>query len=340
MSTAPAGPRQGRAGRRPHPEGMTRPPAPPHRPDPVRLRVRRPSGPAGGGALPARLPARRVAGRGAGPRRPGAADRRSEPAATAGLVGHVQELVDQHTPSALVLVAYTAEAERGRAVYPGRAGRAGGSPDHRRAGGRRPPLVVADLRHRLLPPRAARRAGGLAAGRGRGLRRAARPRKPGGGGPQAAGPDPGEWDRLRRLARELRPALRRLGSDGRLAAMAAAVVERVRDPALSDADALRLALLAREVRVRDVACAMITREHAETTSRCGSRWWPGRRPAYASAPLCLLGMAAWVSGNGALQNCCCDRVRATRSRLLDGRSAGGHQRASAAAVLLGRAGAS
>jgi hypothetical protein len=31
-------------------------------------------------------------------------------------------------------------------------------------------------------------------------------------------------------------------------------------------------------------------------------------PTLAAAPLCLLGMAAWVSGAGALLNCCCERL--------------------------------
>jgi hypothetical protein len=31
-------------------------------------------------------------------------------------------------------------------------------------------------------------------------------------------------------------------------------------------------------------------------------------PVLAPAPLCLLGMAAWVSGHGALVNCCWERV--------------------------------
>ena len=121
---------------------------------------------------------------------------------------------------------------------------------------------------------------------------------------QAAGPDPGEWDRLRRLARELRPALRRLGREGRLAAMAAAVVEGVRDPALSDADALRLALLAREVRVRDVGCALITGEDAEQHLALWLHVVARLPPELAVAPLCLLGVSAWAAGNGTLLNCC------------------------------------
>ncbi|HKN43753.1 MAG TPA: DUF4192 family protein, partial [Propionibacteriaceae bacterium] len=31
-------------------------------------------------------------------------------------------------------------------------------------------------------------------------------------------------------------------------------------------------------------------------------------PTLAAAPLCLLGMAAWLGGDGALLNCCCERL--------------------------------
>ena len=39
-------------------------------------------------------------------------------------------------------------------------------------------------------------------------------------------------------------------------------------------------------------------------------------PTVSAAPLALLGMAAWIGGNGALQNCCCaelDRLHPTYS---------------------------
>ena len=66
-------------------------------------------------------------------------------------------------------------------------------------------------------------------------------------------------------------------------------------------------LLVTDVHIRDLAWALITPTNAEdhvrlwggVVARCRRRWPP---------PLCLLGMAAWVSGAGALLNCCCERL--------------------------------
>jgi uncharacterized protein DUF4192 len=231
------------------------------------------------------------------------------PAGPAGLVGHLQELVDQHTPSALVLVAYTAEAGRGRTVL--RAGLDGLAgvriADALLVDGRRwwsltcttgcCPAEGSPYEPESSPLAAAAVYAGLPVRRSRAEVAA-----------QAAGPDPGEWDRLRGLARELRPSLRRLGSEGRLAAMAAAVVEGVADPALGDADCVRLALLARELRVRDVGCALITGEDAEQHLALWQHVVARLPPELAVAPLCLLGVAAWAAGNGTLLNCCCERI--------------------------------
>ena len=86
------------------------------------------------------------------------------------------------------------------------------------------------------------------------------------------------------------------------------VKEAVDGPPLSDADCLRLAVLVYNLEVRDVAWAQLSRERAEDHV---ALWQQvvARTPSWlASAPLCLLGMAAWVAGNGALQNCCIERV--------------------------------
>ena len=77
---------------------------------------------------------------------------------------------------------------------------------------------------------------------------------------------------------------------------------------LSDADCARLAILAANVTVRDLAWVAMTRDDiddhlslwGQVVARTIAPWEP--------APLCLLGMAAWISGNGALQNCCADRA--------------------------------
>ena len=231
------------------------------------------------------------------------------PPDAAALVGQVQELVDQHTLSAVVLVAYSVEPERGRAVLRGQLdGLAGVSiADALLVDGQRwwsltcttgccpaegspyepdaHPLAAAAV-YAGLPVRASRAE--VAA--------------------QAAGPAPAEWDGLRRQARELRPALRRLGPAGRVAAMSTAVVEALPEPAPSDVRCLRLALLAREVPVRDVACALISREDAEQHVGLWQHVVARVPPELAVAPLCLLGVAAWAAGNGTLLNCCCERI--------------------------------
>jgi hypothetical protein len=93
----------------------------------------------------------------------------------------------------------------------------------------------------------------------------------------------------------------------RMAGLVAAFLERPRR--LSDRECVELALLAGGLGARDVAWSRMTRDDADlhvdlwtqVVSRTLSPWEP--------APLCLLGMAAWITGNGALQNCCADRAR-------------------------------
>ena len=61
-------------------------------------------------------------------------------------------------------------------------------------------------------------------------------------------------------------------------------------------------------RVRDLAWALITPTNAEDHVRLWGGVVARVPPTVAAAPLCLLGMAAWVSGAGALLNCCCERL--------------------------------
>ncbi|QDP96094.1 DUF4192 domain-containing protein [Microlunatus elymi] len=78
---------------------------------------------------------------------------------------------------------------------------------------------------------------------------------------------------------------------------------------LTDEELVRLACLVVDLWVRDEAWARITREtasfHVELWQQVVSR----SEEALASAPLCLLGMAAWVAGQGTLQVCCIERMR-------------------------------
>jgi hypothetical protein len=76
----------------------------------------------------------------------------------------------------------------------------------------------------------------------------------------------------------------------------------------TEVEAVEIAVLARDVLVRDEAWALMTRERAERHVALWRRvvsvaTWP-----YEAAPLGMLGMAGWVSGNGALLNCCIERL--------------------------------
>ncbi|HEY9293900.1 MAG TPA: DUF4192 domain-containing protein [Microlunatus sp.] len=77
----------------------------------------------------------------------------------------------------------------------------------------------------------------------------------------------------------------------------------------SDEELVRLACLVIDLRVRDEAWAMITRDTASLHVELWQRVVSCAEEPLASAPLCLLGMAAWVAGQGTLQVCCIERVR-------------------------------
>ena len=63
-----------------------------------------------------------------------------------------------------------------------------------------------------------------------------------------------------------------------------------------------------DLHLRDLAWALITSANAEDHVRLWGGVVARVPPTLAAAPLCLLGMAAWVSGAGALLNCCCERL--------------------------------
>jgi hypothetical protein len=124
-----------------------------------------------------------------------------------------------------------------------------------------------------------------------------------------AGPAPGALPLLRGRVGEARDRLR--GLDQRAAA--AAMVDGVRAglPASSDVaedQAASLAVLALDLAVRDVAWAMMTRATAEQHQRLWASVVAAAPPEVAAAPLGLLGAAAWIGGNGALLNCCVERL--------------------------------
>lgn len=123
-----------------------------------------------------------------------------------------------------------------------------------------------------------------------------------------AGPAPEDEPHLFELVDDALEAVIDTSVGARKRSVRRLVNQAVEGPPLSDADCVRMAVLVCDLQVRDVAWAQLTRERAE---RHVALWQQvvARTPSeLAAAPLCLLGMAAWVAGNGALQNCCIERV--------------------------------
>ena len=95
---------------------------------------------------------------------------------------------------------------------------------------------------------------------------------------------------------------------------AARVLREAIDQALHDPGGLRVGLSAagpaghRRASAGPGLGAVSPPRTPKTRSRSGRRWWLRVPPSLAAAPLCLLGMAAWISGQGALLNVCCERL--------------------------------
>jgi Domain of unknown function (DUF4192) len=77
---------------------------------------------------------------------------------------------------------------------------------------------------------------------------------------------------------------------------------------LDERTCLLLGLLVTDMHIRDLAWALISPTNAEEHVRLWGGVVARVPPTLAAAPLCLLGMAAWVGGSGALLNCCCERL--------------------------------
>ena len=77
---------------------------------------------------------------------------------------------------------------------------------------------------------------------------------------------------------------------------------------LTERTCASLALLVTDLHLRDLAWAMIDREDAEEHARVWMQVVNQVPPTLSAAPLALLGMAGWISGDGALQNCCSDEL--------------------------------
>jgi hypothetical protein len=124
----------------------------------------------------------------------------------------------------------------------------------------------------------------------------------------AAGPPVADHDRLRGLTEEISHALAGIGRRRRRQRMKRLISRTLGSVGPSEAEAIEIAVLAQDVVVRDAAWALMSRERAGDHVILWRRVVSvAVRPSEA-APLGMLAMAGWLSGNGALLNCCIDRL--------------------------------
>jgi hypothetical protein len=124
----------------------------------------------------------------------------------------------------------------------------------------------------------------------------------------AAGPPAADRDRLSALAEDTTRQLAGLGRRRRRQRMKRLVGRALRSGGPTDAEAVEIAVLAQDVVVRDAAWVLMSRERAADHVTLWRRVvsvavWPSE-----AAPLGMLAMAGWLSGNGALLNCCIERL--------------------------------
>ncbi len=125
----------------------------------------------------------------------------------------------------------------------------------------------------------------------------------------AAGPDPEDpacRAAQRAAARQLKAIRRR-----RRLPLAEAIVQRhLSDPGMMDATTCALlAQLVDDIQCRDAVWLLMDRPTAEQHVALWSRVVAHTLPQWEVPPLCLLGVAAWIAGNGALLVECASRVR-------------------------------
>jgi Domain of unknown function (DUF4192) len=125
-----------------------------------------------------------------------------------------------------------------------------------------------------------------------------------------SGPSEAEEPRLLELAEDL---LAELGPfDDHVASghiLVSILDSAMADPsALDERNCLLLSLLVNNIYVRDMAWARISHSDAEEHIRLWGSVVSRVPSDLSAAPLCLLGIAAWVAGHGGLVNCCWERV--------------------------------
>ena len=125
-----------------------------------------------------------------------------------------------------------------------------------------------------------------------------------------SGPPEAELPRLQALVNSMLADLEDLEDHIAAARLTGRLVDSATsDPGvLDERTCLLLGLLVADMHIRDLAWALISPTNAEEHVRLWSGVVARVPPTLAAAPLCLLGMAAWVGGSGALLNCCCERL--------------------------------
>ncbi|HEY5821200.1 MAG TPA: DUF4192 domain-containing protein [Propionibacteriaceae bacterium] len=122
------------------------------------------------------------------------------------------------------------------------------------------------------------------------------------------GPTAADADRLELMAAEILSGVLTLTQSQAEFWVETSVCAGVEGEALDEDDLLRLAALVKDVSLRDRAWALIGRESAAAHRQLWADVVAVTPPSLAAAPLCLLGLSAWISGDGALQNCCVERL--------------------------------
>ena len=125
-----------------------------------------------------------------------------------------------------------------------------------------------------------------------------------------AGPPDDELPRLDRLIDALLADYEQLDEPEEAGRLLASMIDHglVNPDVLDEESCVLLGLLVRDVHLRDLAWALIAPTSADDHVRLWGAVVAHVPPTVAAAPLCLLGIAAWVQGAGALLNCCSERL--------------------------------
>jgi hypothetical protein len=126
---------------------------------------------------------------------------------------------------------------------------------------------------------------------------------------EVTGPSETEHDALVMLSAEVAAEIEGMDCAGRCELMGSLVRAAVarHDPPDDRVCAL-LAVLGHDTRARDIAWSLISAEQAEQHQRLWRQVVARTVPPHEAAPICLLGLAAWIGGDGALMNCCIERI--------------------------------